>query len=170
MRQLAGPIKYQEWNLDTAKMSVQEFRDRTGGVMLSLHKLQELFGYVDESAMPMLGKVFNLSRAEIHGVSSFYHDFKNSKPGKYTIKVCQAESCQAMGSEQLTKEIKTFLDIDFHETTSSGDFTLEPVYCLGNCACSPNIMIDKETYGRVSIEGFKALADSLSSSLNEEAG
>lgn len=162
MQPLAGPIKYQEWNLDTAQMSVQEFRDRTGGVMLALHKLQQLFGYVDAGAMPMLGKVFNLSRAEVHGIQSFYHDFKSSKPGKYTLKVCQAEACQAMGSEKLTTEIKAFLDIDFHETSASGDFTLEPVYCLGNCACSPNIMIDNETYGRVSIEGFKALADSLS--------
>ena len=162
MQQLAGPIKYQEWHLDTAQMSVQEFRDRTGGVMLALHKLQQIFGYVDDSAMPMLGKVFNLSRAEIHGVKSFYHDFKSSKPGKYTLKVCQAEACQAMGSQKLTEDIKAFLKVDFHETTDSGDFTLEPVYCLGNCASSPNIMIDNETYGRVSIEGFKTLADALS--------
>lgn len=169
MQQLAGPIKYQEWNLDTATMAVQEFRGRTGGVMLALRKIQELFGYVDESAMPMLGKVFNLTRAEVHGVASFYHDFKREKPGRYTIKICQAEACQAMGTEKLTEEIKAFLDVDFHETTTSGDFTLEPVYCLGNCACSPNIMIDEQTYGRVSIAGFKSLADTLSKAAQEEA-
>jgi formate dehydrogenase subunit gamma len=168
MQQLAGPIKNQEWNLDVAKMTVQEFRGRTGGVMLALHKIQETFGYVDDSAMPMLGKVFNLTRAEIHGVTSFYHDFKRSKPGTYTVKVCQAEACQAMGSEKLTADIKEFLGVDFHETTTNGDFTLEPVYCLGNCACSPNIMVDKQTYGRVSIDGFKALTYSLSTSATGE--
>lgn len=162
MQQLAGPLSYQDWDLDKAREAVLEYKDRTGGVMIALHRIQELFGFIDDSAMPMLGKVFNLSRAEVHGITSFYHDFKRSKPGKYTVKVCQAESCQAMGSEQLTAGIKTFLGVDFHETTASGDFTLEPVYCLGNCACSPNIMIDRQTYGRVSIEGFKALAENLS--------
>lgn len=162
MQQLAGPISYQDWNLETARDSIQEFVGRTGGVILALHKIQDMFGYVDDSAMAMLGKAFNLTRAEIHGVASFYHDFRRSKPGRYTIKVCQAEACQAMGSDKLTAEIKAFLGVDFHETTASGDFTLEPVYCLGNCACSPNIMVDKQTYGRVSIENFKALADALS--------
>ena len=103
MQQLSGPIKYQEWNLDSAKMAVQEFRGRTGGVMLALHRIQQLFGYIDPSAMAMLGKVFNLSRAEIHGVTSFYHDYKTSKPGKYTVKVCQAEACQALVREQATR-------------------------------------------------------------------
>ena len=169
MQQLAGSIQYQEWSLEDAREAAQEFSGRTGGVMLALHKIQEVFGYVDDSAMIMLGEIFNLSRAEVHGVMSFYHDFKHKKPGKFTIKVCQAEACQSMGSEKLTGEIKSFLGVGFHETTTSGDFTLEPVYCLGNCACSPNIMIDKQTYGRVSIEGFKALTDSLSASSKKEA-
>jgi formate dehydrogenase subunit gamma len=162
MQQLAGPLTTQDWDLEQARQAAQEFVGRTGGVMIALHRIQEIFGYVDDSAMPMLGKVFNLSRAEVHGITSFYHDFKRSKPGKYTVKVCQAEACQAMGSEKLTTEIKAFLGVDFHETTGNGDFTLEPVYCLGNCACSPNIMVDTQTYGRVSIEGFKALAQALS--------
>jgi formate dehydrogenase subunit gamma len=161
MQQLAGPINYQDWNLDQACEAIQAFKGRTGGVMLALHKIQEIFGYVDDSAMAMLGKEFNLSRAEIHGVTSFYHDFKREKPGKYTIKVCQAEACQAMGSVKLTEEIKAYLNVDFHETTNNGTFTLEPVYCLGNCACSPNIMVDNQTYGRVSMDGFKALTESL---------
>ena len=161
MQQLAGQIKYQDWDLDKAQEVASEFTDRTGGLMIALHKIQETFGYIDDSAMAMLGKLFNLSRAEVHGVTSFYHDYKTKKPGKYTVKVCQAEACQAMGSNKLTEEIKAFLGTDFHGTSDDGNFTLEAVYCLGNCACSPNIMIDKQTYGRVSIEGFKALADSL---------
>jgi len=161
MQQLAGQIKYQDWDLDKAQEVASEFTDRTGGLMIALHKIQETFGYIDDSAMAMLGKLFNVSRAEVHGVTSFYHDYKTKKPGKYTVKVCQAEACQAMGSNKLTEEIKAFLGTDFHGTSDDGNFTLEAVYCLGNCACSPNIMIDKQTYGRVSIEGFKALADSL---------
>ena len=161
MQQLAGQIKYQDWDLDKAREVASEFTDRTGGLMIALHNIQETFGYIDDSAMTMLGKLFNVSRAEVHGVTSFYHDYKTRKPGKYTVKVCQAEACQAMGSDKLTEEIKAFLGTDFHGTSDDGNFTLEAVYCLGNCACSPNIMVDKQTYGRVSIEGFKALADSL---------
>lgn len=161
MQQLTGQITYQDWDLEKARELASEFADRTGGVMIALHKIQETFGYVDDTAMAMLGKVFNLSRAEVHGVTSFYHDFRRHKPGKYTVKVCQAEACQAMGSYQLTEKIKSFLGTDFHGTSQDGNFSLEAVYCLGNCACSPNIMIDQQTYGRVTIEGFKALADSL---------
>lgn len=162
MTQLAGPSEYQDWNLDLARESVQEFANQPGALINALHKLQELFGYVDDEAMSMLASVFNLSRAEVHGVKSFYHDFRHQKAGKYTIKVCQAEACQAMGSEQLTSDIKARLGIDFHETTPGGDFSLEPVYCLGNCACSPNIMINKQVYARMSGEKFTALADTLS--------
>ena len=111
----------------------------------------------------MLAKLFNLSRAEVHGVTSFYHDFRRSKPGHYTIRVCQAEACQAMGSEALTTAIKQLLGCDFHETTADGNFTLEKVYCLGNCACSPNIMVDKQTYGRVTAESFRKLTATLAS-------
>ena len=161
MQQLAGQIKYQDWDLDKAREVASEFTDRTGGLMIALHRIQETFGYIDDSAMTMLGKLFNVSRAEVHGVTSFYHDYKTKKPGKYTVKVCQAEACQAMGSDKLIEEINAFLGTDFHGTSDDGNFTLEAVYCLGNCACSPNIMVDKQTYGRVSIEGFKALADSL---------
>lgn len=162
MTQLVTPIDYKDWSLELATEAVAEFGAKPGTLLNAFHKLQSIFGYVDEEALPMLAQLFNVSRAEVHGVASFYHDFKRSKPGKYTIKVCQAEACQAMGSEKLTEEIKSLLGINFHETTESGDFSLEPVYCLGNCACSPNIMVDKQTFGRVSIGSFKSLTQSLS--------
>jgi formate dehydrogenase subunit gamma len=161
MMQLASPASFRDFTLELATEVVEEFRSQPGALIVALHKLQETFGYVDEAAMPMLGKLFNLSRAEVHGVTSFYHDFRRHKPGRYTVKVCQAEACQAMGSEQLTAAIKQQLGCDFHETTQDGLFTLEPVYCLGNCACSPNVMVDKQTYGRVSEKSFKALTTSL---------
>jgi formate dehydrogenase subunit gamma len=161
MMQVASPSAFQDFTLEAATEAVQEFRDQPGALIVALHKLQETFGYVDEAAMPMLGKLFNLSRAEVHGVTSFYHDFRRHKPGRYTIKVCQAEACQAMGSEALTAAIKKQLGIGFHETTQDGLFTLDAVYCLGNCACSPNIMVDKQTYGRVTEKSFKALTSAL---------
>jgi formate dehydrogenase subunit gamma len=161
MMPVANPAKLQDFTLEAATKVVQEFKDQPGALINALHKLQETFGYVDEAAMPMLGKLFNVSRAEVHGVTSFYHDFRRNKPGKYTIKVCQAEACQAMGSEQLSADIIKHLGCDFHETSANGLFTLEKVYCLGNCACSPNIMVDKQTYGRVSATSFKALTDKL---------
>lgn len=163
MMQVASPSAFQDFTLEAATEVVQEFRDQPGALIVALHKLQETFGYVDEAAMPMLGKLFNLSRAEVHGVTSFYHDFRRHKPGRYTIKVCQAEACQAMGSEALTAAIKKQLGIGFHETTKDGMFTLDAVYCLGNCACSPNIMVDKQTYGRVTEKSFKALTTALAS-------
>lgn len=161
MMPTANPVSLQEFTLELATNVVQEFKDQPGALINALHKLQATFGYVDEAAMPMLAKLFNLSRAEVHGVTSFYHDFRRSKPGRYTIRVCQAESCQAMGSEALTTAIKQQLGCGFHETTADGNFTLEKVYCLGNCACSPNIMVDKQTYGRVTAESFKKLTNTL---------
>ena len=161
MIQLANPTGVQDFTLELATEVVQEFRDQPGTLISALHRLQDTFGYVDEAAMPMLANLYNLSRAEVHGVTSFYHDFRRSKPGRYTVRVCQAEACQAMGSEQLTTAIKQQLGCDFHETSADGNFTLEPVYCLGNCACSPNIMIDKQTYGRVTPSSFTALTKTL---------
>ncbi len=161
MMPAASPARLQEFTLEVATAVVQEFKDQPGALISALHKLQETFGYVDEAAMPMLGKLFNVSRAEVHGVTSFYHDFRRSKPGRYTIRVCQAEACQAMGSEALTASIKQQLGCDFHETTADGNFTLEKVYCLGNCACSPNVMVDKQTYGRVTADSFKKLTTVL---------
>jgi formate dehydrogenase subunit gamma len=161
MMQVASPAPFRDFTLELASEVVEEFRDQPGALIVALHKLQETFGYVDEAALPMLGKLFNLSRAEVHGVTSFYHDFRRHKPGRYTIKVCQAEACQAMGSEQLTTAIKQQLGVGFHETTPDGMFSLEAVYCLGNCACSPNVMVDKQTYGRVTEKSFKALTSAL---------
>jgi formate dehydrogenase subunit gamma len=99
----------------------------------------------------------NLSRAEVHGVVTFYHYFRRSRPGAHTVSVCQAEACQSMGAEALTAHARRRLGIDFHQTSADGRFSLEPIYCLGNCACSPAVMIDGRLYGRVTPERFDAL-------------
>lgn len=167
MMQLASPARFQDFSLELATEVVEEFRHQPGALINALHKLQETFGYVDEAAMPMLGKLFNLSRAEVHGVTSFYHDFRRSKPGRYTIRVCQAEACQAVGSEVLSQAVTEQLGCGFHETTADGMFTLEKVYCLGNCACSPNLMVDKQVHARMTPEKFRKLAAALASQATE---
>ena len=132
-------------------------KDKPGALLPILHAIQDALGYVPAESVPAIAKALNLSRAEVHGVISFYHYFRDTPPGKHTIHLCRAESCQAMGGKQLEKHVKTRLGIDFHETTADGKFSLEPVYCLGNCACSPAMQIDEEIFGRVSANRFDAV-------------
>jgi len=122
-----------------------------------LHALQERFGYIDDLAIRQLADELNLSRADVHGVVSFYHDFRRELPGKRVIKICQAEACQAMGSRSLTEHAIERLGTALNSTRADHEFTLEPVYCLGNCACSPAIMIDGDVFGRVDTKRFDAL-------------
>jgi formate dehydrogenase subunit gamma len=147
----------------TAELSdiLDEYVDVPGPLLLVLHAVQERLGFVPDDAVPYIAERLNLSRAEVHGVLSFYHHFRRCAPGRHVIQVCRAESCQAMGAEQLAQHAQQRLGIRFHETTPDGAYSLEPVYCLGNCACSPAVMIDKELFGRVSPERFNALLAAL---------
>lgn len=119
----------------------------------------ERYSYISEEAIRQIAKELNLSRAEVHGVVSFYHDFRTRPPGKRIVKICQAESCQAMGSRQLTAHAEKMIGVDINNTTEDGEITLDPVYCLGNCACSPAIMIDEQVYGRVDSKKFDSLLE-----------
>lgn len=120
-----------------------------GALLPILHAIQDRFGYVPEEAVPVVAKVLNLSRAEVHGVVTFYHFFRSKPAGRQTLYVCRAEACQSMGARDLERHAREKLGVDFHETTADGRFSLEPVYCLGNCACSPAVMVDETVYGRV---------------------
>ena len=120
-----------------------------GALLPILHAIQDGLGYVPETAVPIVAEVLNLSRAEVHGVVTFYHFFRMKPPGKQTLYVCRAEACQSMGSRALESYARKKLGIDFHGTTADGRFSLEAVYCLGNCACSPAVMVDETVYGRV---------------------
>ena len=119
-----------------------------------LNAFVEKFSYINEEAIRQIAEELNLSRADVHGVVSFYHDHRTKPAGKRIIKICQAESCQAMGSNALTAHAEDALGVSMHETGDDGEVTLEPVYCLGNCACSPAIMIDSQVYGRVDAKRF----------------
>jgi formate dehydrogenase subunit gamma len=140
---------------------ITALKDKPGALLPILHGVQNALGYIPAESVPEIAKGLNLSRAEVHGVISFYHYFRDTRPGKHTIHLCRAESCQSMGGKQLEKHVKNRLGIDFHETTADGNFTLEPVYCLGNCACSPAMQIGEEIFGRVSANSFDAAINEM---------
>ena len=120
-----------------------------GGLLPLLHAIQDDIGYVPEDSYLPISKGLALSVAEVHGVVTFYHHFRTHPVGKHILHICRAESCQSMGAVQLEADIKAQLGIDFHQTTADGAITLEPIYCLGNCACSPAVMLDDQVYGRM---------------------
>ena len=128
---------------------IQELKGLEGPLLPILHGIQEEFGHVPQVALPVIAEALNISRAEVHGVVTFYHDYRSHPAGRHVLKVCQAESCQSMGSDAIAAKLKQLLGIGFHETTRDGSVTLEPVYCLGLCACSPAAMLDGEVIGRL---------------------
>ena len=128
--------------------------DRPGPLIEVLHHVQEHLGHIPADAVPPIAKALNLSRAEVQGVIGFYHDFRTAPGGATTIHLCRAEACQAMGVRELEAHAKSRLGINYHETTADGRFTLEPVYCLGNCACTPSIRVGDRIYARVTTERF----------------
>ncbi|MEQ1738709.1 MAG: formate dehydrogenase subunit gamma [Methyloglobulus sp.] len=141
---------------------IDSLKDKPGALLPILHGIQDELGYVPAETVPAIADALNLSRAEVHGCISFYHYFRDTPPGKTTIHLCRAESCQAMGAKDLENHVKNRLGIDYHETTKDGVFSLEPVYCLGLCACSPSMQIGNEVYGRVSAESFDSTIEALS--------
>ncbi len=119
-----------------------------GPMLPILHAVQERFGYIPEQAAPVIATALNLGRAEVHGVITFYHDYRSQPAGRHVLKLCRAEACQAVGADQLAADIQKLLGIGWHETTPDGRVTLEPVFCLGLCACGPAAMVDGRLKGR----------------------
>ena len=142
---------------ETVRRIVADLQDRPGPLIEVLHAIQAALGYVSPEAVPIVAEALNLSRAEVHGVVTFYHFFRETPPGKHTVHICRAEACQSMGANGLVAHAKKRLGVDFHETTRDGEFSLEQVFCLGNCALSPAAMIDGQLYGRVTPERFDQL-------------
>lgn len=136
---------------------IAQYRHMLGALLPLLHAIQDDIGYVPESSYPQIAKALSLSVAEVHGVVTFYHHFRTHKPGRHVVQICRAESCQSMGSGALEAHAKKCLNVDYHQTTSDDAITLEAVYCLGNCALSPAVMMDGEVYGRVSAADLDAL-------------
>lgn len=128
-----------------------------GPLLPILHEVQDEFGYVPQEALPVIADALNLSRAEVHGVMTFYHDYRNHPTGRHVLKICRAEACQSMGGDAVETRIKKALGIDFHQTTLDGAVTLEPVYCLGLCSCAPAAMLDGELHARLDDASVDAL-------------
>jgi formate dehydrogenase subunit gamma len=149
----------QGWDADRALTRIRELERLPGALLPILHALQDEFGYVDKAAVPLIAETLNISQAEVQGVISFYHDFRHAPAGRHVLKMCRAESCQSMGCESMIRHVENRLGVKLGETTTDRSFTVEPVYCLGNCALSPAVMLDGKLYGRVSAEVADFLID-----------
>ena len=148
------------WSSERAKEIIEAHRRLDGAVLPILHALQHEFGYVDQQAVPLIAAALNLSRAEVHGVVSFYHDFRETAPGNHILKLCRAEACQSMGADALADAVRERLRIDWGQTTADGRVTLEPVFCLGLCACAPAAMLDGKVVGGLDRARLGTLLDS----------
>jgi formate dehydrogenase subunit gamma len=135
----------------------ERLKSLPGALLPVLHAVQEALSYVPKDAVALIARELNLSIAEVHGVVSFYHYFLQERPGRHVLHLCRAEACQALGSVALEAHVKKRLGVDYHGTTTDGSVTLEPVFCLGNCALGPSLMIDQQLHGRVTAERFDAL-------------
>jgi len=150
------------YDKDTASQIIAHFDARPEMLVQILHAFLERFAWIPEAAIRQLAEELNLSRADVHGVVSFYHDFRTVPPGRHVVRICQAEACQAMGSSELTAYAEATLGLKMHESTE--DLTLEPVYCLGNCACSPTVVVDGDTFGRVDNRRFDEIVSTMKGS------
>jgi formate dehydrogenase subunit gamma len=142
-------MDYEHWNADRAREIIAEHVALEGPLLPILHALQEEFGYVDSAAEPLIAEAFNLSRAEVHGVVTFYHDFRREPAGRHVVKLCRAEACQAAGGDALAARAVARLGVPMGATSPDGGVTLEAVYCLGLCATAPSAMIDGRLVGRL---------------------
>lgn len=136
---------------------VEEHRAVPGALLPILHAIQDRTGHIPPAAIPRIAAALSLSSAEVQGVISYYPHFRQAPGGRHHVQICRAEACQAMGADALAAHARTALDCGFHETTADGAFTLEPVHCLGMCACAPAIAIDDEPEVRVSADKFNRL-------------
>lgn len=141
--------RFSAWNEEWAREIIAQHRDREGALLPMLQAFQETFGCIPEVAKPMVADALNLTRAEVHGVVTFYHDFRADPPGRHVLKLCRAEACQAAGGDALAEHAQAKLGIAFGTTSSDGRVTLEPVYCLGLCATAPSAMLDGRVVGRL---------------------
>lgn len=148
---------YDPWDEARGAEIIAEHAKQEGATLVILHALQEAFGYVPEAAIPMVAQALNLSRAEVHGVFTFYHDFRHKPAGRHVLKLCRAEACQAAGGDALAARAESKLGVSLGNTTADDRVTLEPIYCLGLCATAPSAMFDGRLIGRLDEKRLDAL-------------
>jgi formate dehydrogenase subunit gamma len=151
---------FESWDATRASAIIAAHAGLEGATLPILHALQAQFGHVPAAAVPLVADALNLSRAEVYGCLTFYHDFRSAPAGRHVLKLCRAEACQAMGADALHQEVLADLGVAWHETSADGALTVEPVFCLGLCACGPAAMLDEAPMARVSAASMRtALAD-----------
>jgi formate dehydrogenase subunit gamma len=148
---------YEPWDEMRGVEIIAEHSNQEGATLVILHALQSAFGYVPEAAIPMVARALNLSRAEVHGVFTFYHDFRHKPAGRHVLKLCRAEACQAAGGDALAARAEAKLGLSLGSTTADDRVTLEPIYCLGLCATAPSAMLDGRLIGRLDEKRIDAL-------------
>ncbi|HUX91795.1 MAG TPA: formate dehydrogenase subunit gamma [Gallionellaceae bacterium] len=149
-------------DIDVIKAIIGKSKTMPGAMLVILHEIQDAAGCIPPDAVPLIANGLNLSRAEVHGVITYYHHFRQQPAAKHVLKLCRAEACQAVGAAALAAHAKATLGCDFHENSADGVFTLEPVFCLGMCACGPSLMVnDAVVHARMSSGKFDALLQEL---------
>ena len=146
------------WSEPQAVEILSKHEGRPGALLPILHDVQTAFGHVPAEAVPFIAQALNLSRAEVHGVVSFYHDFRSEPAGRHVLKLCRAEACQSMNGVAFAEQALKRFGLDWHETTPDGRLTIEPVYCLGLCATAPSAMLDGELMGRLDADSLDEIA------------
>jgi len=150
---------FEKWSEARGREIIAAHEALEGATLPILHALQEVFGYVPREAIPLVAGALNLTRAEVHGIVTFYHDFRERPPGARVLKLCRAEACQSMGADALAEHAREKLRVDWGGTTADGRLTLEPVFCLGLCACAPAAMLDDRVVGALDAARLGALLD-----------
>jgi formate dehydrogenase subunit gamma len=150
---------FEVWSAERGSAIIAAHARQEGAALPILHALQEAFGHVPRDALPLVAAALNLTRAELQGIVTFYHDFRAEPPGAHVLKLCRAEACQSMGGDALADEARRRLRIDWGETSPDGRVTLEPVFCLGLCACAPAAMLDGKLFGGLDRARLDVLLD-----------
>ncbi|MGD0105843.1 MAG: formate dehydrogenase subunit gamma [Rhodopila sp.] len=153
---------FEPWNADRAHDIIAGFAGVQGASLPILHALQAAFGCIPLDAEPLLASALNITRAEVHGIVTFYHEFRRKVPGRHTLQVCRAEACQAVGAEALGAYVRKALCVEWHGTSADGSVTLEPVFCLGLCATGPSALLDGHPVGRLNPARFDRMLETLS--------
>lgn len=155
------------WTPQLLQELIDALKHKPGALLPILHAIQDHCGYVPHEAVPLMADSLQLTRAEVHGVISFYHHFRTTPPGRHVLQICRAEACQARGVRALEQHAKQTLGVDYHQTTADQEITLEPVYCLGNCTCGPSVRIGDRIIGRVTPERFDQLVADMTTQVLE---
>lgn len=156
-----APFDFDDEAQDRLNRIIASHSGREGPLLSILHDIQAEWGLIPEAAQPIIARALGITRAEVYGVVSFYHDFRQRPAGRHVLRLCRAEACKSMGADELAGQVRRALGIDWHETTPDGRLTLEPVFCLGLCACAPSAQLDDRLHGRVTADRIAELTGAL---------